>query len=68
MTRAEAREHAYLMGLQHRRTGEGEERTWKPVKPSEFYFFSNDAGSRRYRISSELEQGMLAAFRTAIDD
>ena len=53
--------HAYLMGLQHRKTGGGE-RYWEPEMASRIYVLATEAGARRYRVSDEMEQRLLDAF------
>ena len=62
---AQVDQHVYHMGLQHKRTGEGPdgEAHWKPTKPSQIYFFANDAGASKYAVSDELHEEILSAFR-----
>mgnify|MGYP007125141175 CR=1 FL=1 len=58
---AAAGEHAYLMGLQHQRTGSS--LFWEPLKASVIYFFQNDAGAARWPIGDDFVRRILAAFR-----
>lgn len=53
--------HAYLMGLQHRRTAGGELH-WVPDKPSHIYFLQNQMGSLQWPVTDGLVQQLLSDF------
>lgn len=56
-------QHAYLMGLQHRRTGVGGgEEYWWPEKGSQIYFLQNELGSARWPVTEAVIAELLAAF------
>jgi len=62
---AKVSEHAYLMGLQHQRTGHGE-RYWRPVKNSMLYFFQNRLGAESYPVTADFVAELIQAFK-AVD-
>ena len=56
-------QHKYLMGLQHRRTGDGEgERYWEPDKPSRIYFIQNEQGRQAWPVTESVEAYLVGCF------
>ena len=53
--------HQYLMGLQHRPTGDGE-RYWTPDKASVLYFLQNEAGAARWPVKEHIVEHLLLWF------
>ena len=62
-------QHKYLMGLQHRRTGEGDgERFWEPDKPSRIYFLQNVEGRKAWPVTDSVEAHLVACFDVRDDE
>jgi len=59
-------QHAYLMGLQHRKTGES--RHWVSTKDSVLSWFQNPAGARRWPVERKSVQRLVAAFESQVDE
>jgi hypothetical protein len=53
-------QHAYLMGLQHRQTGDSE--TWVPTKDSNVYWLQNSEASMMWPATAENVNAVMAAF------
>jgi len=54
--------HSYLMGLQHRQTGES--RYWSPSRDSALYFLQNQAGAAMWPATDEKIQLILDAWKS----
>ena len=58
-----AKQHAYLMGLQHRRTGAGAgDKYWWPEKGSQLYFYQNEEGASRWPVTEPVVNELIADF------
>ena len=64
-----AKQHAYLMGLQHRRTGAGAgDKYWWPEKGSQLYFYQNEAGASRWPVTEPVVDELIADFNPELYD
>jgi hypothetical protein len=58
-----AKQHAYLMGLQHRRTGAGAgDKYWWPEKGSQLYFYQNEEGASQWPVTEPVVNELIADF------
>ena len=59
---AKAGKHKYLMGLQHRPTGDGLNLFWEPEKASVLYFLQNDQGAQKWPVTDDVATLLLKCF------
>ena len=59
---AKAGKHKYLMGLQHRPTGDGLDLFWEPEKASVLYFLQNDQGAQKWPTTNDVAALLLNCF------
>ena len=59
---ARAGKHKYLMGLQHRPTGDGLDLFWEPEKASVLYFLQNDQGATKWPATDDVATLLLHCF------
>jgi hypothetical protein len=59
---AKAGKHKYLMGLQHRPTGDGLDLFWEPEKASVLYFLQNDQGAQKWEATDDKVLNLLNCF------
>ena len=52
--------HSYMMGLQHRRTGDS--LYWQPEKASVMYFLQNDDGAQLWPVTDAVVSELIAEF------
>ena len=64
----EMAEHAYMMGLQHRPTGQYRERHWPPHFDTMLYILQNIKGEDKYKIPFNFASDVQAAFHRAGTD
>jgi len=57
-------QHAFLMGLQHRKTGDS--RHWVSTKDSVLYWFQNNAGAAMWPVGKENVHRLVAAFESMV--
>jgi len=59
-------QHAYLMGLQHRKTGES--RHWVSTKDSVLSWFQNRAGNETWPVERKSVQRLVVAFESEVEE